>query len=59
MIRRLRLWNFRGVRRGEARLEPFMIILGGNNSGKTTILEALFLAPNPFRSSLFWSRRGC
>ncbi|MBO3798495.1 MAG: hypothetical protein JTT13_06480 [Candidatus Brockarchaeota archaeon] len=47
------------MRRGEARLEPFMIILGGNNSGKTTILEALFLAPNPFRSSLFWSRRGC
>ena len=49
MIRRLRLWNFRGVRRGEARLAPFTIILGGNNSGKTTLLEALFLAPNPFR----------
>ncbi|MGB9718455.1 MAG: AAA family ATPase, partial [Thermoproteota archaeon] len=49
MIRRLRLWNFRGVKRGEARLAPFTIILGGNNSGKTTLLEALFLAPNPFR----------
>lgn len=24
-------------------------MLGGNNSGKTTVLEALFLAPNPFR----------
>ncbi|MEM3647547.1 MAG: AAA family ATPase [Thermoproteota archaeon] len=37
------------MRRGEAMLEPFTIILGGNNSDKTTILEALFLAPNPFR----------
>jgi len=49
VVRSLRLWNFRSVEKGEVRLAPFTIILGGNNSGKTTILEALFLAPNPFR----------
>ena len=27
------------------------ILLGPNNSGKTTILEALYLAPNPFREA--------
>jgi len=50
VIRRLRLRNFKGVREGEVELAPLTIMLGGNNSGKTTVLEALFLAPNPFRT---------
>jgi len=49
MIRKLKLENFKGIKNGEIRLAPLTILLGANNSGKTTILEALFLAPNPFR----------
>ena len=49
MIRKLKLENFKGIKSGEIRLAPLTILLGANNSGKTTILEALFLAPNPFR----------
>jgi predicted ATPase len=49
MITNLRLTNFRGIKDGELALAPLTILLGGNNSGKSTILEALFLAPNPFR----------
>lgn len=49
MITELRLKNFRGIKEGEIELAPLTILLGGNNSGKSTILEALFLAPNPFR----------
>ncbi len=49
MIQRLRLENFKGVVEGEAELDKLTILVGPNNSGKTTILEALFLAPNPFR----------
>ena len=50
MIRKLRLENFRGVVKGEIELDKLTILVGANNSGKTTILEALFLAPNPFRA---------
>jgi len=49
MITKLRLKNFRGIKEGEIELAPLTILLGGNNSAKSTILEALFLAPNPFR----------
>ena len=49
MIKSLKLKNFRGIREGTVELSPITILLGSNNSGKTTILEALFLAPNPFR----------
>ena len=49
MIKKLRLENFKGIKSGEIELAPLTILLGANNSGKTTILEALFLAPNPFR----------
>ena len=50
MITKLSIKNFRGIMDGELELAPMTIPLGGNNSGKSTILEALFLAPNPFRS---------
>jgi hypothetical protein len=49
VIKRLRLENFKGVVEGEVELDKLTILVGPNNSGKTTILEALFLAPNPFR----------
>ena len=49
MIHRLGLRNFKGVVEGEAELDKLTILVGPNNSGKTTILEALFLAPNPLR----------
>lgn len=49
MITNLKLTNFRGIKEGELDLKPLTILLGGNNSAKSTILEALFLAPNPFR----------
>jgi len=49
MIESVKIKNFRGIREGEIDLAPLTILLGANNSGKSTILEALFLAPNPFR----------
>jgi len=42
-IGRLTLRNFRGVARGELDLAPLTILVGPNNSGKTTVLEALLL----------------
>jgi AAA15 family ATPase/GTPase len=49
VIHQLGLRNFKGVVEGEAELDKLTILVGPNNSGKTTILEALFLAPNPLR----------
>jgi hypothetical protein len=46
---RLELENFKGVREGSVSLGDFNILMGANNSGKTTVLESLFLAPNPLR----------
>ena len=51
MIENLKLKNFKGIREGKLNLSSLTILLGANNSGKTTILEALFLAPNPFRKA--------
>ena len=45
----LSLRNFKGIVRGKLELGRVNILLGANNSGKTTILEALFLLPNPLR----------
>lgn len=44
MIREIRLYNFRGVKKGEIELAPLTILIGPNGSGKTTMLEALLLA---------------
>jgi len=49
MIRGLKIRNFRGIKEGELEFSPITILLGPNNSGKSTVLEALFLAPNPGR----------
>jgi hypothetical protein len=49
---RLELENFKGVRKGSINIENLNILVGGNNSGKTTILESIFIAPNPLRDVL-------
>ena len=42
-ITKLRIANFRGVKSGEIRLGPHTVFVGPNNSGKTTVIEALAL----------------
>jgi hypothetical protein len=49
VIKRLTMEDFRGIETGSLDLSPITILLGANNSGKSTILEALFLGPNPCR----------
>lgn len=46
---KLKLKNFRGIKEGSIELGKLTILIGANNSGKTTLLEALFLLPNPLR----------
>jgi ABC-type polar amino acid transport system ATPase subunit len=48
--KKLKLKNFRGVKEGEVELGNMTVLIGANNSGKSTILEALFLLSNPLRS---------
>ena len=47
LIKELDIKEFRGIRKlaKPIKLEKFNIIIGRNNTGKTTILEALFLLP--------------
>ena len=42
-IARLRISGFRGIRSGDLTLHPQTVLVGPNNSGKTTIIEALAL----------------
>ncbi len=58
MIKKLKLINFRGVKEGELELGDLTILVGSNNSAKTTILEALFLAPNPLRFVPYMLQQG-
>ncbi|MCU4139656.1 MAG: ATPase/GTPase [Methanophagales archaeon] len=46
---KLSIRNFRGIKKGEIDFKDLNILIGGNNSGKTTVLESLFLVPNPLR----------
>lgn len=46
---KLELKNFRGIKEGFIELKNLNILIGSNNSGKTTVLESLFLVPNPLR----------
>ena len=46
---KLSISNFRGIKKGEIDFKNLNILIGGNNSGKTTVLESLFLLPNPLR----------
>jgi predicted ATPase len=49
LIKEVELSNFKGVENGKVTLSPLTILIGSNNAAKSTILESLFLAPNPFR----------
>jgi predicted ATPase len=42
-VSKLDIVNFRGIRRGTIPLQPFTSLIGPNNCGKTTIVEALAL----------------
>ena len=53
---RVELENFKGVKKGSLNFSDVTILLGANNSGKTTVLEALFLAPNPLRPVPYFVR---
>jgi len=48
---KLSIENFKGIAKGELKLPKVTVLMGGNNSGKTSILEALFLLGNPSRTT--------
>ena len=43
-IEKIYLRYFRGIIKGEVELSPLTILIGPNNTGKTSILEAILLA---------------
>ena len=48
MIRSLEIENFRGIQSGKLEnLTPLTILVGPNSSGKSTVLDALFLSASP------------
>ncbi len=57
VITKLKLENFKGIKKGEIELAPLTILIGPNNAGKTTVLEALFLASNPLRKTPYIAER--
>ena len=50
LVRELGIQGFRGIRRlaKSLRLEKLNVLIGRNNAGKTSILEALFLLAEPY-----------
>ena len=54
LIKNLDLKEFRGIKSCEEPLEfsKFTVLIGRNNSGKSTILQALYLLPDPFSESV-------
>ena len=48
-VRRLTIKNFRGIKRAELFLPQHAVLIGDNNVGKTTVLEALDLVLGPER----------
>src|SRR5258708_6761187 len=48
----VRVSNFRSLRLAEIHLNRLTVLVGGNNSGKTSFLEALFAALGPSRRAL-------
>jgi putative ATP-dependent endonuclease of OLD family len=50
-IVRVHIENFRGIARADLHLEGTTVLLGDNNTGKSTVLEAIELAIGPDRLS--------
>jgi putative ATP-dependent endonuclease of OLD family len=50
-ISRIRIQNFRGIAQGELYLPGHSVLVGDNNTGKSTILEAIDLVLGPERLS--------
>ncbi len=50
-VSRVRIENFRGIKRADILLPKHGVLIGDNNTGKTTILEALDLVLGPERLS--------
>lgn len=50
LIKEVEFSNFKGIEKGKIELYPLTILIGSNNAAKSTVLEGLFLGPNPFRS---------
>ncbi len=50
-IRKLKIENFRGIKSAELLLPKHAVLIGDNNTGKTTILEAIDLVLGPDRLS--------
>jgi putative ATP-dependent endonuclease of OLD family len=46
-IASLRIENFRGVQNGMIRFSPHIVLIGSNNCGKTTVIEASFTLKTP------------
>ena len=42
-ITAVRIWNFRGIRSLDLELGPVTVLIGENNTGKTSVLDALKL----------------
>lgn len=51
-IDQIRIENFRAIQKLELTLSPFTVLVGANNSGKTTFLRALHLALGEGRKSI-------
>src|SRR5689334_2561539 len=50
-IARIKIENFRGIVRGELLLPKHAVLVGDNNTGKSTVLEAIDLVLGPERLS--------
>jgi putative ATP-dependent endonuclease of OLD family len=48
-IVRVRVCNFRGIKKGEVHLDGHSVLVGDNNAGKSTLLEAIDLVLGPER----------
>jgi putative ATP-dependent endonuclease of OLD family len=50
-ILRVKVRNFRGIADGEVHLDGHTVLVGDNNAGKSTLLEAIDLVLGPERLS--------
>src|SRR5690606_22714105 len=53
IVSRLKINNFRGIKKAELGFSGHVLMVGGNNVGKSTVCEALELALSPDRQHRF------